>query len=171
MEKNLKAGRLTKSHINNRGYNKYLTLLGKVQIQIDYNKFEEDKKWDGLKGYITNAKLSPNKIIAHYKNLWQIEKAFRISKTDLKIRPIYHRIRHRIEAHICIAFTAYAVYKELERILYQEKASISVGRAAELTHTMYQLSVTLPETKEQKNILLKMDKEQQLLYELVCKFS
>lgn len=44
LEKNLKAGRLTKSHINNKGYNKYLKLTGEVKIEIDYEKFRQDKK-------------------------------------------------------------------------------------------------------------------------------
>jgi hypothetical protein len=56
-----------------------------------------------------------------------------MSKTDLRIRPIYHRLKNRIEAHICIAFTAYSIYKELERILYKEKSSLSLKKAAELT--------------------------------------
>ena len=167
LEKNLKAGRLTKSHINNKGYNKYLKLTGDVQIEIDYNKFKEDKKWDGLKGYLTNTKLSAEKIIQNYKNLWQIEKAFRISKTDLQIRPIYHRIRRRIEAHICIAFTAYAIYKELERMLSMSKAPFSATRAALLTHTMYQISFILPESKKKKQILLKMDEKQQILLKII----
>ena len=64
-------------------------------------------------GYITNTKMGKDEVIALYKNLWKIEKAFRISKTDLRIRPIYHRLKHRIEAHICIAFCAYKIYKEL----------------------------------------------------------
>jgi transposase len=58
-----------------------------------------DKSWDGLKGYVTNTKLD-NEVMENYKNLWHIEKAFRMSKTDLRIRPIYHRLRNRIEAHI-----------------------------------------------------------------------
>lgn len=167
LEKNLKAGRLTKSHINNKGYNKYLKLIGELKVEIDHNKFEQDKKWDGLKGYITNAPLRAEKIIDNYKQLWQIEKAFRISKTDLEIRPVYHRLRHRIEAHICIAFTAYCIYKELERVLKKEKSHLSVKRAAELTHTMYQLQIILPNTKEQKKILLKMTDDQTHLHEII----
>ena len=169
LEKQAASGRLTKSNINNRGYNKYLKMEGEIRIAIDYDKFEEDKKWDGLKGYITNSKLGPKKIIDNYKNLWHIEKAFRMSKTDLKIRPIYHRIKKRIEAHICISFTAYAIYKELERLLYKEKTELSLKKAAELTHTMYQLDVILPESKNQKKILLNMDDEQKLLIQIIAK--
>jgi transposase len=170
LEKSLKRGRLTKANINNRGYNKYLKLTGDVQIEIDYDKYNADQRWDGLKGYITNTSLRANQIIDNYNNLWLIEKAFRISKTDLKIRPIYHRLRHRIEGHICISFTAYSIYKELERVLKAENSYLSVKRAAELTHNMYQLNVTLPESKHQESILLQMDQEQGDLYQIILKY-
>lgn len=163
LEAKLKSGKLTKGHINNRGYNKYLRMEGEVNISIDYGTYESDVEWDGLKGYVTNSKLPAEEVMAQYKNLWQIEKAFRISKTDLQIRPIYHRLRRRIEAHICICFVAYTVYKELERRLYEAKAPFSVLRAIELTQTMYQLSVVLPDSRKTTQVLLKMTPEQQWL--------
>jgi transposase len=169
LEKQIKTGKLTKSNINNRGYNKYLKMKGEVTIEIDYDKFNNDNEWDGLKGYITNSKLSNKQIVENYKNLWHIEKAFRMSKTDLRIRPIYHRIRNRIEAHICISFTAYSVYKELERVLYLEKSNLSLKKAAELTHNMYQITFTLPESKHTKSKLLKMDDQQAELYNITMK--
>jgi len=169
LEKNLKSGKLTKSHINNRGYNKYLQMDGKVDIKIDYQKFEQDAQWDGLKGYITNTKLKSDAVLENYKNLFHIERAFRMSKTDLRIRPIYHRLRHRIEAHICIAFTAYTIYKELERVLKEEKSSISLQTASEITHNMYQITYQLPESKHVKSTLLNMDPQQRELYEIVQK--
>jgi len=169
LEKQIKTGKLTKSNINNRGYNKYLKMKGEVTIEIDYDKFNNDNEWDGLKGYVTNSKLSNKQIVENYKNLWHIEKAFRMSKTDLRIRPIYHRIRNRIEAHICISFTAYSIYKELERVLYSEKSSLSLKKAAELTHNMYQITFTLPESKQTKSMLLKMDDQQAELYNIVMK--
>jgi transposase len=170
LEKNIKRGRLTKANINNRGYNKYLRLIGEVQVEIDYDKYKADQRWDGLKGYTTNTSLKSKQIIDNYNNLWQIERAFRISKTDLKIRPIYHRLRHRIEGHICISFTAYSIYKELERVLKAENSYLSVKRAAELTHNMYQINVTLPESKHMKSILLRMSQEQGDLYQIVLKY-
>ena len=169
LEKQIQSNKLTKSHINNRGYNKYLKLSGSIQVTIDYEKFNQDKKWDGLKGYLTNSELSPEQIIENYKNLWQIEKAFRISKTDLRIRPIYHRLGKRIEAHICIAFTAYTIYKELERVLANEKSTMSPIRASSLTHNMYQIAITLPQSKHQKKILLKTDSEQESLIQIISK--
>lgn len=169
LEKRIKSGKLTKSNINNKGYNKYLKLQGKLTIEIDYEKFEADQAWDGLKGYITNTRLSGNQVIENYNNLWHIEKAFRMSKTDLRIRPIYHRLKHRIEAHICISFTAYCVYKELERILMLEKSTLSLKTAAELTQNMYQITYTLPDSKHTKSKLLKMDSLQTELYQIIQK--
>lgn len=170
LEKRIRTGKLTKSNINNRGYNKYLKMDGEVLITLDYEKFEEDKKWDGLKGYITNSKLSKKQIVDNYNNLWHIERAFRMSKTDLRVRPIYHRLKHRIEAHICISFTAYSIYKELERVLHKEKSTLSIERAAELTHNMYQISYILPESKQAKSLVLKMDDEQAELYRIIQKY-
>lgn len=130
----------------------------------------QSKIWDGLKGYVTNCKLKPEEIIENYRNLWHIEKAFRMSKTDLRIRPIYHRLRKRIEAHICLSFVAYSIYKELERVLKLEKYPLSVEKAAELTHNMYQIEITLPESLHSKKIILKMDEKQKHLIQIIEKF-
>lgn len=92
-----------------------------------------------------------------------------MSKTDLKIRPVYHRLARRIEAHICISFTAYKILKELERVLRKEKTSFSVTRAAELTQNMYQLSVIFPELGKKQNVLLKMNDEQNELIRIMAK--
>ena len=115
LEKQIKSNKLTKSYLNNKGYNKYLKLVGEVKIKLDKSKVQQDSKWDGLKGFATNTSFSKEEIIENYGYLWKIEKAFRVAKSDLLIRPIYHRLQHRIEAHICIAFVAYKVYKDLER--------------------------------------------------------
>lgn len=167
LEKQIKNGKLTKTNINNRGYNKYLKIKSKIEVEIDYEKFNQDKSWDGLKGYVTNTKLTPEQIIENYKNLWHIEKAFRMSKTDLRVRPIFHRLRKRIEAHICISFTAYTIYKELERVLYESKSTISLKQAAELTHNIYELIVTLPESKQTRKILLRLDENQTQLKKVI----
>ncbi len=109
-----------------------------------------------MKGYLTNAKLSKEEIIANYKHLWQIEKAFRISKTDLKIRPIYHQKQRRIEAHICLTFVAYKVYKELERQLKVKKSNLSPESVIEILQSIYQIEIETEKTKKiiKKTLLL-----------------
>jgi len=161
LEKRIRTGKLTKSNINNRGYNKYLKLDGDIDITIDHQKFEADAAWDGLKGYLTNAKLSKDEIIENYGHLWQIEKAFRVSKTDLKIRPIYHRLKHRIETHICISFVAYKIYKELERQLKEKQSSLSPEKAIEIARSIYQVTAKMPDG-EVSHILLISEEQKQL---------
>jgi transposase len=164
LEKRVKTGKLTKEHINNRGYNKYLKLSGEINVAIDYEKYEADGAWDGLKGYITNTSLPRKKIIENYSQLWQVEKAFRISKTDLRIRPIYHRLKNRIEAHICICFTAYAIYKELERLLKKNRINISPAKAIEAIKEIRQLRYVLPQSQQVKiKILQPTDLQARLL--------
>ena len=70
----------------------------------------------GLKGYITNLARprSGDFVIGAYHQLWRIEKSFRMSKHDLQARPIYHRKRDSIEAHLTIVFAALAVTRLIE---------------------------------------------------------
>jgi transposase len=167
LEKRIKSGKLTKSNINNRGYNKYLKLHGDISIEVDYNKFRQDEAWDGIKGYLTNTKLNDKKVIENYNNLWHIEKAFRMSKTDLRIRPVYHYLKKRIEAHICISFVAYTIYKDLEKSLKENQASFSLKKAAEITHNIYQIDYQLPRSKKSKSKLLQMNQQQKELIEII----
>jgi len=88
-------------------------------------------------------------------------KAFRISKTDLKIRPIYHRLQHRIETHICISFVAYKVYKELERQLKELQSNISPEKAIEIAKTIYQVKANT-QNREVSHILLITDEQKNL---------
>jgi transposase len=166
LEKRVQTGKLTKAHINNRGYNKYLKLSGEVNVAIDYEKFKADSKWDGLKGYVTNTSLSKKKVIENYSQLWQVEKAFRISKTDLRIRPVYHRLKSRIEAHICICFAAYAVYKELDRMLEVNGIDLSPEKALEQIKEIRQLKYTLPRSKEVKTKILQPSETQKKLLDM-----
>ncbi|WP_159991350.1 IS1634 family transposase [Pelistega ratti] len=170
LEKRIRTGQLTKGHLNKRGYNKYLRLQGELSIEIDYEKFIQDKRWDGLKGFITNTTLPPKELLAHYGQLWQIERAFRISKTDLRIRPIYHRLEHRIRAHIALVFAAYSISKTLETVLKKEHSTLSLKRASEITQTMYQVDIMLPDLKQKQKVLLEMDKEQQELLAICQKY-
>jgi len=94
---------------------------------IDQNKIELDKRHDGLKGYWTNLAdtTKPTEIIAHYHNLWQVEKAFRMAKSDLQERPIFHRRERRIRSHLVICFCSLLVMKEVERVLKPKAISLT----------------------------------------------
>jgi transposase len=163
LEKKVESGKLTKQHINNKGYNKYLKIEGEARISVDKEKFEDDKKWDGLKGYRTNTSMSKEEVIEQYHQLWQIEKAFRISKHDLQIRPIYHQLKRRIEAHICIAFAACKIYKELERQLKEKKTGQSPEQAIDILKTILTVQFTTPYSNKVYEELILNTPEQKAL--------
>lgn len=163
LEKLLKTNKLTKAQINNKGYNRLLKMDGEITVALDKEKVTADSRWDGLKGYITNTSLPIGEIITNYGYLWQIEKAFRIAKTDLNVRPIYHRLKQRIEAHICIAFTAYKVYKELERLLKEKNAGFSVEKAIEIAKTIYSINAAKPKSGELVTKTIISTEEQRVL--------
>jgi len=114
-----------KSQLSNAGYKKYLQLESSdtknkktscdLSIALNEDKILEDEAWDGLKGILTNnTTLSNEELIHQYSNLWQVEESFRITKHDLKIRPIYHWKPSRVKAHLAISFMAYTLVRYLE---------------------------------------------------------
>lgn len=168
LRKSVAAGTLSKENLNNRGYNRFLKIEENVEVSVDENRVSEDEKWDGLKGYQTNTRLSKEAVIGTYSDLWKIERAFRMSKTDLRIRPIYHRLERRIRAHICISFCAYKLYKELERQLKEKKVGISVEKAIDIMKTIYQLTILTPHTHRYvKHLIINREGQKKLLDSLV----
>lgn len=139
-----KSGRITKENINKRGYNKFLEISDNVKVSIDYNKIAQDQQWDGLKGYITNTDLPVKEVYEQYRGLWTVERAFRITKGTIEIRPMFHFTPKRIEAHVCICFVAYKVYKELERILCIGGINMSVDKVLDIAKTITTIKINLP---------------------------
>lgn len=166
LEAKSKAGKLTKESINNRGYNKYLILRGETKVSIDYEKFSADGVWDGLKGYITNTELSSTEVIGNYQNLWQVEKAFRMSKTDLRFRPIYHYNINRIKAHLLVCFTALSVYKALEITLKNKGLNLSIEKAIKELKEIQQITYKLPSSGEKIEHLLNLNDTQKSIIDL-----
>lgn len=154
LEKRFKSDKLTKDKLNNRGYNRFLSMSGDATIKIDYDKVAKDERLDGYKGYTTNSSLSDDRVIEEYGYLFMIERAFRFCKTDLDIRPIYHRLFNRIEAHVCICFVAYTIMLELERVLKLAESHITLDRARFLAEKIYQIDYVNPYDGKHKSVLL-----------------
>ena len=155
---------ITKSDLKLSYYAKYLDIDDKCDIKYKLNpsKISNDEKLDGIKGFITNDfTLKSSEVIEHYQNQYDVEKAFRISKTDLKIRPIYHRVESRIKAHILISFVSYAIYKEFERRMKLSNLDIKFKLTFDYIKTMY--GYKTPFGVEP----LEMDEIQQLIYDAI----
>jgi len=123
LQARLKSSKSVKSQLSNSGYKKYLQLESSedtkttcdLSITLNESKILEDEQWDGLKGILTNnTTLSNEELIHQYSSLWQVEESFRITKHDLKIRPIYHWKPSRVKAHLAISFMAYTLVRQLE---------------------------------------------------------
>lgn len=123
LQARLKSSKSVKSQLSNAGYKKYLQLESSddtktscdLSITLNEEKILEDEQWDGIKGIVTNnTTLSNEELIHQYSNLWQVEESFRITKHDLKIRPIYHWKPSRVKAHLAISFMAYTLVRYLE---------------------------------------------------------
>ena len=166
LEKQVRNGKLTKASVNNRGYNKFLKMRGGISVELDKEKIKEDEKWDGLKGYLTNSKLDEKTLLDNYNQLWKIEKAFRVVKSELKIRPVFHYRQRRIEAHFCLTFAAYKIYKELERRLQELKSEFSPERVIDILKSIYSIEVTTKETNVKVNRVLILTEEQKKLSKL-----
>lgn len=132
------SGTITKSKITQRGYNKFLRVTGNesLAVSVDEDLVESDRRWDGLKGYISNAPLPESQIIEAYHELYNVEQSFRIAKSKLEIRPIFHFNHKRIRAHISICFVALKVYRELDRLMKRNGMRISVDAALEIAKTI-----------------------------------
>ena len=141
------SGRLTKDKVNRRGYNKFLEISKDVEVTISDGKIAEDEKWDGLKGYVTNTDLPAEEAVAQYRGLWVVERAFRVGKGTLEMRPMFHFTERRIEAHVCICFVAYKVYKELERIIAGLGIKLSVDKVLDIAKTVTTLRVNMPNNR------------------------
>lgn len=162
LQKAYARGTLTKDKVNKRGYNKFLDISKDVTVSINYGKIEEDARWDGLKGYVTNTDLDPVEVIKQYHGLWVVERAFRIGKSSLEMRPMFHFTPKRIEAHICICFVAYKVYKELERNIRELGIGMSVDKVLFYAKTIPTLRFRLPDGESYSERLYTLPQQEKI---------
>lgn len=93
----------------------FLTGSGKKPFRLNEALIEKHRRLEGIKAYRSNITHIPDKLLVdRYHDLWKVEQAFRISKSDLQARPIYHRRRESIECHILIVFVALCMGKIIE---------------------------------------------------------
>lgn len=167
LKKSFKSGKITKDNINKRGYNKFLEITKDVEVSINEQKIKEDKKWDGLKGYFTNTILPAKEVYGQYNNLWVIERAFRVTKGTIELRPMFHFTPKRIQAHVAICFVAFKVYKELERILKMKDIDISADKALSIAKTITTIKVKLPLSGDTYTQTLLITEKQKSIAELI----
>jgi transposase len=118
-----------KSLLGNRGHTKFLSVSdNSAKIVISQEKVEHDASWDGMHGVFSNTNLDELEILSRYRGLWQIESCFRVSKTNLKMRPIFHFTPERIRGHIALCFLSLVTLKTVEKRLKEKGISITTDK-------------------------------------------
>ncbi|MGV8083030.1 MAG: IS1634 family transposase [Coriobacteriia bacterium] len=95
--------------------NRFLKVTG-AEKTVNHALVEESRRKAGIKGYVTNLDIPAQEVIAAYHQLFQVEKSFRMAKSDLKARPVFHQKRESIEAHLTVVFAALAIIRHAESV-------------------------------------------------------
>ncbi len=101
---------------------KFLSIKMKEK-KLNQTLIDKAKMLAGIKGYVTNLAVPDEQVITSYHQLWHVEQSFRMSKSDLKARPIFHHKRDSIEAHLTVVLAALAIGK-----LIENSAGMSIKR-------------------------------------------
>jgi transposase len=102
--------------------NRFLKVTGGKK-ELNYGLIASSRLKAGIKGYVTDIDIPAQEVIDAYHQLFEVERSFRMSKSDLKARPVFHYTRDAIEAHLTIVFAALAVSRRI-----QAKTGISIKR-------------------------------------------
>src|SRR5262249_42855726 len=130
-----------KKVISNSGYKKYTNVKKGSLITINQKAIDEDAAWDGFHGIAVSnsANLTIGEALARYKELWHVEEAFRVAKSTLRARPIFHWKSGRIKSHVLLCFMTLFFERFLELLLRKNGFSLTPDRirhALAGVHTM-----------------------------------
>jgi transposase len=131
----------SKSSLNDqKGMKRYLIKERSKVIGLNEAKIDSDAQWDGYYGIqFSNPKLKNDEVLSAYHQLWRIEQSFRIMKTTLKTRPIFHWTKSRIEGHFMLCFIAFLLERNLEIKLNEKGLCLS---ADVIKETLYKLQLS-----------------------------
>jgi len=119
----------TKKLVTNRGYLAVVSEEGNSKVTIDEVKIAAAARWDGLHGVFTNlSEINHEQILALYRRLWVIEESFRVNKHTLEMRPIYHYVSRRIQAHILISYIAFTLCRYVQKRIAMQQEQMSIER-------------------------------------------
>ena len=112
--------------------------------RIDDQALQQAQLMDGKLMLITNTQdLSPADLVRRYKSLADIERGFRVLKSEIEIGPVYHRLPDRIKAHASICFIALILYRVMRQRLHAADAKTSPEKALAQLHRIQHHRITL----------------------------
>ena len=133
---------------NRRGGKKYLRSSREVSWVLDEEAIRKDEMFDGYYAIQTSERnLTPKDILEAYHNLWKIEESFRIMKTTLSVRPVFHWTEPRIKGHFVICFLAFLLERTLEFKLKKAHLEASPQQIRETLNSMNFAGVKIKQKK------------------------
>jgi transposase len=148
-------GQKVKSKLSGALRKSYVTLSQEDSIiGIDEAKLAEAAKFDGHFIIHTNVKeCDPARILENYSGLWQVEQTFRITKYNLKIRPVFHYNTARIKAHFAICYIALVLVRTLEFLMKKANCYIPIEQLHELLWRVKEIGIA----SKDKNFTISTD--------------
>jgi transposase len=119
---------------------RFVTISGATK-GVNWTLVERARYLSGLKGYVTNLEpdaMDAAAVVAAYHELYQVERSFRMAKSDLAARPMFHRIRDSIEAHLTVVFAALAVSREA-----QDRTGVSIKKIVQALRPLRSATISL----------------------------
>lgn len=124
---------------------RFVTVAGD-QRSLDEASLARARALVGLKGYVSNidaAQMTATEVIGRYHELWHVERSFRMSKSDLDARPIFHHVRDSIEAHLTIVFAALAVAHAI-----QDKTGLAIANVVKQLRPLRSATIDINGTRQ-----------------------
>ena len=127
----------TKNQLTSRLKKPYVKVSKGAKLEIDCDKLDREKQFDGFFGIQTNlADTNAKEILSTYRGLWQVEQTFRIAKSSLKIRPVFHYNTDRIRAHFLICYMSLAIIRYVEFELLKNNLHYPIEQLHSLLNQM-----------------------------------
>jgi transposase len=138
-----KAKAIIENPANIMGRYRFVKKAKDLKYLINTELIDKAEKLEGIKGYITNTNLDTQAVIDRYHDLWHIENSFRITKSDLEARPIFHRLDETIKAHLVLVFAGLAISKYIE-----QSTGLSIKKVLQLCSRVLTHTITNTKTGE-----------------------
>jgi transposase len=140
-----------KNVISNGGYKKYLKVSIGSSLELNEEAIEKDAEWDGFHGIaVSNSSgLTAEQALSRYRDLWHVEEAFRVAKSTLKTRPIFHWVPHRIKAHVLLCFINLFFERFLELLLRKKNFKLTPDRIRQALSQVHTIIFEDKVTKKQ----------------------
>jgi len=133
---------------NKRGGKKYLKSSKDIHWALDEEAIKKDEMFDGYYGIETSEKnLTAKEILKAYQALWKIEESFRIMKSTLSVRPVFHWTEPRIKGHFVICFLAFLLERTLEFKMKKANLEASPQKIQEVLNSMNFAEVKIEKSK------------------------